>query len=443
MFDSFLEFIKEKQLFEQHQKILLTISGGIDSMVLLHLFEKSGYEYGIVHCNFNLRGDESDGDENFVRQQVAIHGVPAFFQSFETEEYAQLNGISIEMAARELRYRYFEKISSENNYDYIATAHHLDDLIETFFLNLSRKTGIKGLTGIKEKSGKIIRPLLFAGRKEIEEFARENFIDFREDSTNSEMVYRRNFLRHKILPLFQEMNQSFSKNILASIAYLKETETVYSGFIENEKGKVVLENRQDTIIDIEQLINTQFPKVLLFEILTGFGFKTAVIDEVFEALNSDSGKQFFSKSHRIVKDRGHLFIRPNNDEDERIYYIEKDDIELFEPLNLILEKHNAENFIINTEPNVACLDCGEIEFPLLIRKWRQGDYFQPLGMTGDKKLSDFFIDEKLPIHEKENTWILCSGKKIVWIIGHRIDNRFKITRKTKTVLKIELKNDSI
>ena len=440
MFDSFIKFIEERQLFEQHQKILLAISGGIDSMVLLYLFEKSGYEYGIAHCNFNLRGEESNEDEHFVRQQVLIHGVPAFFQSFETEEYARLNGISIEMAARELRYRYFEKIRSENHYDYIATAHHLDDLIETFFLNLSRKTGIKGLTGIKEKSGRVIRPLLFAGRKDIEEFARKNFICFREDSTNSEVVYQRNFLRHKILPLFQEMIPSFNKNILASVENLKDAEMVYSGFIKDEKEKVVLEKKQNAVINIEQLLNTQFPKVLLFEILTGFGFNTAVIDEVFESLNSDSGKQFFSKSYRIVKDRKQLFITLNENDDERIYYIENNDIELLEPLNLVLEKHKAENFIISAESNVACLDYDELEFPLLIRKWRQGDYFQPLGMTGYKKVSDFFINEKIPLHEKESTWFLCSGKKIVWIIGHRIDNRFKVNRETKTVLKVELKS---
>ncbi|MDR2910266.1 MAG: tRNA lysidine(34) synthetase TilS [Bacteroidales bacterium] len=439
MFNRFLEFIEKKQLFEQHQKILLAISGGIDSMVLLHLFEKSGYEYGIVHCNFNLRGEESDGDENFVKQQVSIHGVPAFFQNFETEEYARLNGFSIEMAARELRYRYFEKIRSVNNYDYIATAHHLDDLIETFFLNLSRKTGIKGLTGIKEKSEKIIRPLLFTDRNEIEEFARESFINFREDSTNNEVIFQRNFLRHKILPFFSEMNPSFNKNILASIENLKDVETIYSGFIHNEKAKVIVEKKHYNIIDIEQLLNTMYPKTLLFEILTAFDFNSAVINEIFESLNNDSGKQFFSKNYRVVKDRGHLFIISNENKEEHIYYIEEDDIELFKPLNLVIGKHNANDFIIETEPNVACIDYDELEFPLLIRRWRQGDYFQPLGMTGYKKVSDFFINEKIPLHEKENSWFLCSGKKIVWIIGYRIDNRFKITGETKTVLKIELK----
>ncbi|KAF0236022.1 MAG: tRNA(Ile)-lysidine [Prolixibacteraceae bacterium] len=217
MLQRFLENIKIKKLFEPKQKVLLAVSGGIDSMVMLYLFEKSGFDYGIVHCNFQLRGNESDRDEEFVKTQVLIHGVPSYFTRFDTEEYAQLNGISIEMAARDLRYGYFEKIRVEHHYDFIATAHHSDDLIETFFLNLSRKTGIKGLAGIKDKSGKILRPLLFASREEIEKFASENYIEFREDSTNNEVFYQRNFLRHRILPLFSKLNPAFKKNIQVSL----------------------------------------------------------------------------------------------------------------------------------------------------------------------------------------------------------------------------------
>ncbi len=438
MFARFLGFIKEKQLFEPHQKVLLAVSGGIDSMVLWRLFEESGFDYGIVHCNFKLRGGESDGDEKFVGGQALAKGAPAFYQSFETAEYAQLNGISIEMAARELRYCFFEKVRSENNYDFIATAHHQDDLIETFFLNLSRKTGIKGLTGIKEKAGKIIRPMLFAGRQEIEAFARTNFIDFREDSTNNEVVYQRNFLRHKILPLFGELNVSFKKNILASIENLKETEQVYCGYMRNETEQVLREGAAEAVIDIKSLLNVEFPKVLLFEILSGFNFNPAVTGEIFHSLSNDPGKQFFSKTHRAVKDREHIFITLLEDKEERLYYIEKGDKELVEPLRLGVGLWGAEGFVINRERNVACLDLDKLEFPLLVRKWRQGDYFQPLGMSGLKKVSDFFIDEKIPVHQKENTWLLCSGKNIVWIMGLRIDNRFKITAETKSVYKIEI-----
>lgn len=440
MLNQLIQNIKQKQLFEPGQKVLLAISGGIDSMVLLYLFEKSGFEYGIAHCNFKLRGNESDEDEEFVKKQVLIHGVPAYFETFETKEYANIHGISIEMAARELRYEFFEKVRIKNGFDFIATAHHQDDLIETFFLNLSRKTGIKGLTGIKEKTGKIIRPLLFAGRSEIENYASKNYIEFREDSSNREVVFQRNFLRHKILPLFSEMNPSFKKNILASIENLKNAEQVYSGSLHSERRGVISENKNETVINIEKLQKTSFPNILLFEILSAFNFNKTVVDEIIKSFSTESGKQFFSKTHRAVKDRKELFISLLADEDSRIFYIENDDIELFVPLDIVIEKLPAQGFHIIKNPNVACIDSDEIEFPLLIRKWKQGDYFQPLGMTGFKKISDFFIDQKIPIHEKENIWILCSGKKIIWIMGHRIDNRFKITSKTTNVLKIEILN---
>jgi tRNA(Ile)-lysidine synthase len=438
MSERFLENIKIKKLFEPNQKILLAVSGGIDSMVMLYLFEKSGFDYGIVHCNFQLRGDESDQDEEFVKKQVLIHGVSSFFKRFDTEEYAQINGISIEMAARDLRYEYFEKIRIEHHYDFIATAHHSDDLIETFFLNLTRKTGIKGLTGIKDKSGKIIRPLLFASRDEIEKFASENYIEFREDSTNSEVFYQRNFLRHRILPLFSELNPSFKKNILASIENLKDAETVYSGFFEAEKQKVIENATDSQIIDIEKLRKSEHPKILLLEILTAFNFNPSVTEEVFQSLEGEPGKQFYSKTHRLVKDREKLFVSEITEKENRIFYIEAGDIELFAPFRINIEKLPGKDFKIRKEKNMACLDFEKLEFPLLIRKWQHGDYFQPLGMTGFKKVSDFLIDEKIPVHEKENTWLLFSGNKIVWIIGHRIDNRFKISPVTKNIFKIEI-----
>ncbi|WP_346858021.1 tRNA lysidine(34) synthetase TilS [uncultured Draconibacterium sp.] len=438
MLEQFIQNIKEKQLIKPGQKVLLAISGGIDSMVLLHLFGKSNFEYGVIHCNFRLRGAESDGDEDFVRKQVLVSGVPAFFNSFDTTEYARLKGISIEMAARELRYAYFEQIRQEHNYDFIVTAHHQDDLIETFFLNLTRKTGIKGLTGIKEKAGKVVRPLLFAGRNEIEAYASKHYIEYREDSSNDEVIYQRNFLRHKILPLFTELNPSFKKNFLASVENLKAAEQVYSGFLTTEKSGVVSLSDEEVLIDIQALQNAAFPKTLLLEILSEYNFNAAVVTEVYNSLKNESGKTFFSKTHRLIKDREQLFISEVKENDDKIYYIEDDDIELFEPFEMSIEKVDASDFELIRDARCACIDRDEIEFPLLIRKWKQGDYFQPLGMTGFKKVSDFFIDQKIPIHEKENTWLLCSGKKIVWIMGHRLDNRFKVTANSKQVLKIEM-----
>jgi len=439
MFNQFIRFIEEKKLFDSSQKVLLAVSGGIDSMVLLHLFEKSNFNYAVAHCNFQLRGNDSDLDEKLVREQVEIHSVPAFFETFETEEHAKINGISVEMAARELRYNFFEKVRMENGYDCIATAHHQDDLIETFFLNLSRKTGIKGLSGIKEKSGKIIRPLLFATRQNIEKYATDFFVDFREDATNSEVVFQRNFIRHKILPLFNQLNPSFSNNMLASISNLRDAEKVYDTYLEKEIACVIKKTEDGLMIQIEKLRESSFPQLILLEVLKDFGFNPSVIEEIYQALDSDSGKQFYSASYRVVKDRENLFVLPKSEKKEQVFYIEKDDMELFEPFDLTIEKLNIEVVKIVKDSKVALLDLDEIEFPLLIRKWRQGDYFQPLGMTGFKKLSDFFIDQKIPVHEKENTWLLCSGQKIIWIMGHRIDNRFKVSESTRRVLKIELK----
>ncbi len=438
MYNKFIKFITEKQLFSPHQKVLLAVSGGIDSMVLLHLFEKSGFGYGVAHCNFKLRGSESDGDEEFVKEQVLVHGTPAWFETFETKAYAKLCGISIEMAARELRYNFFEKVRVEQGFDFIATAHHQDDLIETFFLNLSRKTGIKGLTGIKEKSGTLLRPLIFANRDDIENYATENQIESRKDSSNSEVVFQRNYLRHKVLPLLTELNPSFRKNLLATVENLKDAEQVYSGYLDNEKLKVVTNDSNVLIINIERLQAAPFPKTLLLEILSEFNFNATVVDEIRNSLLTVSGKQFYSKTHRLVKDRENLFVSPINNEEEKVFYIEEGDLELFDPLKISIERVPAERFQIIKKQTVACIDLNKIEFPLLIRKWRQGDYFQPLGMTGFKKVSDFFIDQKVPVHEKEKIWILCSGKKIIWIMGHRIDNRFKVTQQTKTIMKIRI-----
>ncbi|WP_319589799.1 tRNA lysidine(34) synthetase TilS [uncultured Draconibacterium sp.] len=438
MFDQFITNIKEKQLVKPEQKVLLAVSGGIDSMVLLHLFERTEFEYGIAHCNFRLRGDESDGDEAFVHEQVEQHGTPAHFETFDTKEYASLKGISIEMAARELRYDFFERIRKEYEYDCIVTAHHQDDLIETFFLNLSRKTGIKGLTGIKEKKGKLIRPLLFASREDIEKYAAENYVAYREDSSNNEVVYQRNFLRHKILPLFSELNPAFKKNFIASVDNLKAAYDVYEDAIGNEIQEVLTEEKEQSVISISALQNSPHPKTVLLEILSGYGFNASVVDAVYQSLDTLSGKQFFSKTHRLVKDRDALFIQELKDDEDRVYYIEEDDMELFAPFDISVERVDANDFTIIKDSNIGCIDIDEVQFPLLMRKWQQGDYFQPLGMTGFKKVSDFFIDQKIPLHEKENTWLLCSGKKIVWIMGYRLDNRFKVTDATQKILKLKI-----
>lgn len=438
MKETFKQYIREKKLFTPSEKILLAISGGIDSMVLLHLFADAGYRFGVVHCNFNLRGEDSDGDEQFVGDQVLKLGVPFFTGNFDTKEHASVQGISIEMAARELRYRYFEEVRKSNSFDYIATAHHKDDLLETFFLNLSRKTGIKGLTGIKEKAGKVIRPLLFASRQEIVDYAALHAIGKREDSTNSELIYQRNFIRHKVLPLLSELNPAFRKNLYESILNLRDAEEVYSGYLKQEQLKVMSYEGQTPVINIRNLLNTPFPKILLLEILAEYGFNSSISAQVYSCLDSESGRLFYSGKHRLVKDRQALYITPLPDTDDHYYYIEEGDMELFAPFEITIQQLKAENFRMDRSKDIALIDKEKVEFPLLIRKWKAGDYFQPLGMTGFKKLSDFLIDEKVPLHNKENVWLLCSGQQVVWVMGYRLDNRFRITADTRQILKIAL-----
>ena len=310
MFSLFTGFIQKTHLFEPHEKLLLAVSGGIDSMVMMHLFEKSEFIYGVVHCNFQLRDDDSMRDELFVKEQVLQHGVPFYSTRFETKEYAALNGISIEMAARELRYEYFERIRLTDNYDYIATAHHQDDVLETFFLNLSRKTGIRGLSGIREKTGRIIRPLLFASRRDIEKYARINEVESREDSTNSEMIYQRNYIRHHIIPAFTALNPSFKGSLAETVSNLREAEEVCSFFLDRAKEQVMHSQNNGWEIQITRLMEFPFPKVLLYEILLEFDFNPAIARQVYLSLAGLPGKQFYSKSHRLVKDRESLFVTP-------------------------------------------------------------------------------------------------------------------------------------
>ena len=434
----FKEYITENQLLSPGSKVLLAISGGVDSMVMLHLFNEAGIGFSAVHCNFSLRGEESDGDEEFVKKTVKHIGCPLYLKRFDTAEYASINGISIEMAARELRYNYFNELCNKKGYNTIATAHHQDDQIETFFLNMSRKTGIRGLSGIKPKSGNLIRPLLFASREMIMAYAAKHKISYREDSSNSSIAFRRNFIRHRILPMFSEINLSYRDNFVATINHLKEVEEVFQATINLLKEKVTGTEQGNTVIYTEKLLHVKFPKVLLYEILTEYHFNPAVIQRVFDSLREGAGKQFFSTSHRLVKDRGKLIITGVVGPARAMFYIEEGDLELFKPVTLELNWFENKGFKIPDDPKIACLDYEKLLFPLVIRKWSKGEYFQPLGMEGFKKLSDFFIDEKFSIPEKEAAWILYSGDKVAWIIGHRIDNRFKITPATRKIYQVKV-----
>ncbi len=439
MLSDLQSFINKEHLCQKNDRILLAVSGGIDSVCMFHQFLKAGYSIAIAHCNFGLRGKESDQDEIFVRNLAEEFDIPFFTVKFNTIEIAEKEGISIQMAARDLRYDWFEEIRNKYEYDLIAIAHNKDDIIETFLINLSRGSGLKGLSGIKPMNGEIIRPLLFAFRYEIIQFMNENNLDFREDSSNKSVKYSRNLIRHELIPLFERLNSGFKETMIENILRLKESEEVYLDNIESKKENIFKEENKQIILDIEQLKLLNPITTYMHEFLRPFGFSHTQISDIINSLDGISGKKFISLTHRLIKDRTKLIIEEISLINKKPFVINNIDESIEHPLNLRLtELNRTDNFEFSRNANTGSFDADLVEFPLTIRKWEKGDYFMPLGMHNLKKLSDFFIDNKFSISEKENVWILESGNKIVWIIGYRIDERFKVSNKTKKILQVDL-----
>ncbi len=439
MKEQILAYIQQEHLFKLKEKILLTASGGIDSTVLCDLFHKAGLSFGIAHCNFQLRAKESDGDEAFVKKLAAKYKVPFHHIRFDTNTYAKKNKLSIQVAARELRYEWFEKIRSEHSYEYIATAHHQGDVIETFFINLIRGTGISGLRSIVPKQGKIIRPFLFATKKEVLAYAEKNKITYREDSSNASDKYLRNKIRHHLLPVLNEFSPVAEASIIHSIEKLREAEFIYKQTIDDVRSKIAIVQNGFIRISIAELKKLNPVATYLYELLKPYGFNAAATNDIILALSATSGKEFLSHTHRLIKDRTHLVIEPftTTAHSAQFFIIRKDQTELqVDRFHLRFQLRNSSTDKITTDVNTALLDADKLNFPLTLRKWKQGDVFQPLGMKGKKKLSDFFIDKKLSLMEKENVWLLCSDEKIVWVIGMRLDDRYKVTSKTKNTLQV-------
>ena len=441
MKEQFLDFIKENKLFNRDEKILLTVSSGIDSMCMLHLFIDCGFNIAITHCNFCLRGAESDGDQEFIERFAQKNRIPIHINRFDTLAYAHTHKQSIQMAARELRYNWFNRLAKENNYTKIATAHNTNDVAETFFINLTRGTGIHGLTGINIVNGNIIRPLLFASRASIIAYTKEHNINYREDSSNAETKYLRNSIRHEIMPLFEKLNPSFLKNITHTASILKDAEVIFNKNIEDLKNLIIHKKGNLIHIEISGLTAQKVTPPLLFEIIQPYGFSYDTAIRMLKNISNQPGAAYFSKTHKIVKDRTSyiLFQLTENDHEE---YLIKDKQSLFKGvINLKLDQKSVDkDFVLIRDKAIGIFDSEKLSFPLKLRRWQHGDYFYPYGMRGKKKLSDYFNDQKISVPEKENTWLLCSDKDIIWVVNHRTDNRYCITNTTKEVLQVELIN---
>jgi tRNA(Ile)-lysidine synthase len=440
------EHINKNLPFLHGKKLLIAISGGIDSVVLTRLLQKLNFSISLAHCNFMLRGKESNKDEQFVIDLGEKMQVPTYTVKFETEKYAAEKGLSTQMAARELRYAWFDKICKENTIDYLITAHHKDDVIETFLINLSRGTGLDGLTGIPEINGNIVRPLLPFTQNEILVYAAKNKLQWREDSSNSSIKYVRNKIRHKVIPVLKELNPNLLETFYNTLNNLKASQQIVKDRIQNIKEKVTTINENEIHFDIVKLKKLSNPKIYLYELLKEYGFTEW--DDIANLLDTQSGKQVYSNTHRLLKHRTVLILSEINKElNTPSYKIKKNTSEIITPIKLTFEtvaipfdnkNHLSKvlNELILDKANTITIDADKITFPLTLRKWQKGDFFYPIGLQGKKKVSKFFKDEKMSLLEKENTWLLCSNNDIIWVVGKRIDERFKVTKTTCNILKV-------
>lgn len=439
MIQEIIERFLQKHQISREAGFILAVSGGADSICLLHACKYLNLKILVLHCNFSLRGKESDMDEQFVKRFCDSYGIAHSVKKFDTTAYAKEKGLSIEMAARELRYAWFSEVKKKKKMDYIVVAHHADDLAETVLINLCRGTGIKGLTGIKPVYGDILRPLLECSRTDILQYIGQHQLGYRTDSTNNSVDYVRNKIRHYVIPVFKDINPAFLHTIAENCETLKQTEEIFRLGIRKLQEEILDCEEEEILIDIPKTLNSPAPYTLLYETLKPFGFNKNQIRDILNTHTSVAGKQFMAGTHTLVKDRNFWRLFDNNQDSLNPVSIAGEGV-------VILGNQSYEiklfpmtpDFEISKDPAIAHLDADKIKFPLLVRSWQAGDYFCPIGMKKSrKKLSDFFTDQKFSAKQKKTCMLLVSEDKIVWVIGYRPDDRFKITPLTKSILRIQ------
>ncbi len=438
MLHKFQNFCTQNHLYSSTDEILVAVSGGVDSMVLMHLMANSGLKFGIAHCNFQLRAAASDGDEALVKQTAANLNLKCHIERFDTYQYIKDEKISLQQAARDLRYRWFDSICEQYGYDKIATAHHASDQTETILYNIIKGCGIAGLRGIPLVNDNIIRPLLFATRQEIVSYAKENNLDWREDASNNNEKYNRNLIRHSVVPRLKQINPGIDKTMLRNATRYRALEELIDSEIDKVKIRHLSTTPEGYVLSTNWTADQKGGVIILEGVLKEFGFNYEQVSSVYSSLTSHSGKVFYSDGFKLNVDRSSIYIYPISEDDDILIEIEEKDSG-FEVVGSVYEMTTlpVEKFKMIKNPRFACLDFDKLVFPLKIRNWQQGDRFMPLGMNSKKKLSDFMIDEKIPVNLKSRVVLLESQNDIVWIAGYRIDNRYKITAQTKQVLIIE------
>jgi tRNA(Ile)-lysidine synthase len=437
---SFHAFIEQNNLFNTSHKVLLAVSGGKDSVLMAHLFKQAGFTFGIAHCNFSLRAGESLRDEAFVKSLAESLDVPFHCETFNTRSYAKAKRLSTQMAARELRYNWFEELRLAEQYDFVALAQHQNDAIETVLLNLTRGTGISGLHGILPKRGTLIRPLLFLSASDIQTIVETNKISYVEDSSNSSDYYARNKIRLHVVPQLKAINPNLEHTFAQNIQRFSDTEVLVQQSVERYRASLIKPVRNGFSLSIELLKQLHPQHFLLYELLKPFGFTATLVADLIAALDKQSGTSFFSSSHRITINRDVLLISENNDAAGTILAIEAEDRQiLFQQQQLIISEASGSGF--ERDKNKAFVDADLLIYPLQLRSWQQGDTFKPLGMKTFKKLSNFLIDEKVPLPDKASVPLLINGNgEVIWLAGLRADDRYKVRSTTKKVIIFELKS---